>query len=89
MRVLLTTIPRGANTRVHTHRWPSVEYVLSTTNFVRRDADENVLLDTRAGDTQERGSPTSSGPTPSRRIHFENVGDTELRVIMIEIKQQS
>ena len=67
VRVLLTTIPRGAATPVHTHRWPSVEYVLSTTNFVRRDTDQHVLLDTRAADAEPQSSE-SSGPTRSRRI---------------------
>jgi hypothetical protein len=62
VRVLLTTIPRGAITPVHTHRWPSVEYVLSTTNFVRRDADQNVPLDTRAADAEPHISDVL-GPT--------------------------
>jgi hypothetical protein len=87
VRVLLTTIPRGATTPVHTHRWPSVEYVLSSSNFVRRDADQNVLLDTRAADAAPHISDVLwSDPFPPHSL--ENVGDTELRVIMVEIKQR-
>ena len=87
-RVLLTTIPRGATTPVHTHRWPSVEHVLGTTNFVRRDADQNVLLDTRAADPEPPISDVLwSDPFPPHSL--ENVGDTELRVTMVEIKQRS
>jgi hypothetical protein len=32
---------------VHTHRWPGVLYIFSSADFVRRDGDGNVLLDTR------------------------------------------
>jgi hypothetical protein len=61
VRVLLTTIPCGATTAVHTHRWPSVEYVLSASNFVRRDADGTVLFDTRAADAEPQPSDVSCG----------------------------
>jgi hypothetical protein len=45
-------------------------------------------LDTRAGDTEPQVSDVLwSEPFPPHSL--ENVGDTELRVIMIEIKQQS
>ena len=86
VRVLLTTIPTGATTPVHTHRWPSVEYLITATDFVRRDAAENVLLDTRASDAKPRASDVLwSDPFPPHSL--ENVGDTEMRVIMVEIKQ--
>ena len=86
VRVLLTTIPVGATTPVHTHRWPSVEYILGATDFVRRDPHGNVLLDTRAGDSKPQVSDVLwSDPFPPHSL--ENVGVTELRVIMVEIKQ--
>lgn len=85
VRVLLTRIPAGASTPVHTHRWPSVEYVLGATNFVRRDADRNVLVDTRTADGAPRVSDVLwSDPFPPHAL--ENVGDSELRVIMVEVK---
>jgi hypothetical protein len=57
-----------------------VEYVLGTTNFVRRDADQNVLLDTRAADAEPHISDVLwSDPFPPHAL--ENVGDAELRVI--------
>ena len=65
VRVLLTTIAIGATTPVHTHRSPSVEYLITAADFVRRDREGKVLLDTRAaGNSRER--PTSSGPSRSR-----------------------
>jgi len=57
VRVLLTTIPIRATTPVHTDRWPSVEYLITATDFVRRDADGNVLLDTRIADSAPPVSP--------------------------------
>src|SRR5215472_12135020 len=56
VRVLLTTIPIGCATPVHTHRWSSVEYLLSATNFIRFDADGKVLFDTRVGDACPQAS---------------------------------
>jgi catechol 2,3-dioxygenase-like lactoylglutathione lyase family enzyme len=85
VRVLLTVIAVGAMTPVHTHRWPSVEYVLSATDFVRRDAGGIVLFDTRAADAEPQTSEVLwSGPFPPHSL--ENVGDAELRVIMVELK---
>src|SRR5262249_28941398 len=85
VRVLLTTIPVGATTPVHTHRWPNVAYVITATDVVRRDPNGNLLLDTRAADTKPKASHVLwSDPFPPHSL--ENVGDTELRVIMVEIK---
>src|SRR6476659_11426146 len=53
VRVLETTIAPGQTTPVHTHRWPGILYILSIDHFVRRDAQGEVLVDTRGG-----------GPTP-------------------------
>lgn len=48
VRVLETHIPAGARTAVHTHCWPNVQHVLSTTEFVRRDGDGAVVFDTKS-----------------------------------------
>jgi catechol 2,3-dioxygenase-like lactoylglutathione lyase family enzyme len=85
VRVIRTVVPVGEKTPVHTHRWASVEYVLSTTNFVRRDGDGHVLFDTRTAHAKPRPSDALwSEPFPPHSL--ENVGDTDLRVIMIELK---
>lgn len=57
---------RAARPHQSTRTAPSVEYVLSTTSFVRRDADQNVLPDTRATDAEPHISDVP-GPTRSRR----------------------
>lgn len=59
VRVLDVRIGPGEILPVHTNRWPSVLYVVSTGEFVRRDADGKVLLDTRAVP-----SPVAPPPTP-------------------------
>jgi hypothetical protein len=85
VRVIETQVPVNATTPVHTHRWASVEYVLSTTDFIRRDGDGHVLYDTRTA--HDRPAPMEvlwSGPRPPHSI--ENVGDTELVVLMVELK---
>jgi len=85
VRVLATRIEPGDATPVHTHRWPNVQYVLSGADFVRYDADGRVALDTRAGAGPPRpGSTLWSGPLPPHSL--KNVGDTLLRVIMVELK---
>jgi hypothetical protein len=87
VRVLETTVAGRAKTPVHTHRWPSVEYVLLATNFVRHDGDGNVVLDTRTANAEPRPSDVLwSEPFPPHSV--ENVGETELRVIMVELKDR-
>jgi hypothetical protein len=88
VRVIQTQVPVKATTPVHTHRWASVEYVLSTTDFIRRNGDGHVVFDTRAA--HGRPGPLEvlwSGPRPPHSI--ENVGDTELRVLMVELKDRT
>jgi hypothetical protein len=87
VRVLETLIRAREATAVHTHRWPSVEYVLSSADFVRRDGEGVVLLDTRStGRPPEPSTALWSEPLPPHSL--ENVGDTELRVIMVELKDR-
>ena len=85
VRVIQTVVPVATATPVHTHRWPSVEYVLSATDFVRRDGDGNVVLDTHAAGAGLRPSDVLwADPLPPHSV--ENVGERELRVIMVELK---
>ena len=85
VRVLETLIPAGEKTAVHTHRWPNAQYVLSGADFVRRDGDGKVTRDTRTGSGPPKPSTAMwSDPIPPHSL--ENVGDTELRVIMVELK---
>ena len=87
VRVLETLIPAGEATAVHTHRWPNVQYVVSGADFVRRDGDGKVTHDTRAGSGPPSASTVMwSDPIPPHSL--ENVGDDELCVIMVELKDE-
>jgi choline dehydrogenase-like flavoprotein len=86
VRVLEVRIPRGDTVPVHTHRWPSTVYVVSASNFVRRDGDGKVLFDSR-----KTGTPPESAmaqwlpPLPPHSV--ENVGDSEILLISTELKE--
>lgn len=82
VRVLDTEIAAGERTPLHTHRWPAVHYVVSWSDFVRRDDHEAVLIDTRG---REAMSGAVWGP-PLGPHTLENVGSKPMRVISVELK---
>ncbi len=85
VRVLDTRLKPGEATPVHTHRWPAVLYIISISDFVRCDPQGNVIFDSwESKTTAEIGQTAWSPPlTP----HFvRNVGEKEIRVISVEIK---
>ena len=86
VRVLDTRIPPRGQTPVHTHRWPSVLYVLSSSSFVRRDTHGRILLDSRSA--PQLAAPATVVWSPPLAAHsLENVGAVDLRVISVELKQ--
>jgi hypothetical protein len=86
VRVLETRIPPGDLVPVHTHRWPSVLYILSWSDFIRRDASGTVVLDSRTAGAV--GSPPPVVWSEALPPHsLENVGAAEIRVISVELKQ--
>ncbi len=85
VRVLDARIPAGARTALHTHRWPSVHYILSLSTFVRRDQAGNVVLDSRTLPPTALSSP-AWWSAPLAPHSLENTGDRELRVISVELK---
>lgn len=56
VRVLEARVVAGDTVRRHTHRWPGVQYVMGFAEFVRRDGDGEVLVDSRALDLPREGS---------------------------------
>lgn len=84
VRVLDTRIEPGDKTPIHTHRWPSVYHVLSLTDFIRRDAAGNVLVDTRQKPKVQTPKALWSDPLPPHTL--ENVGDVAIHVVSVEIK---
>jgi mannose-6-phosphate isomerase-like protein (cupin superfamily) len=85
VRVVETQILPGETTPLHTHCWPSVNYVVSFAPFVRRDENGAVVLDSRgAGVELAAGQSFRSGPLPLHSL--ENVGDRPIHVISVEFK---
>ena len=87
VRVLDTRIAPGQTTPVHTHRWPSVLYVLSWSDYVRRDDAGRVLVDSRTSPSSEPPTVLWSGPFEPHSL--ENVGRAEIHVISVELKDET
>ena len=85
MRVLDTQIGPGHRTPVHTHQWPAVHYVLSWSTFVRRAADDTILVDTRAAGPAAP-TPTVLWGEPLAPHSLENVGSSLIHIISVELK---
>ncbi|MFZ5616155.1 MAG: cupin domain-containing protein [Pseudomonadota bacterium] len=87
VRVLDTRLRAGEKTPIHSHEWPAALYILGWSDFVRRDADGNVVLDSR----KEMATPSPGAVLwgPALAPHcVENVGDSDLHVIAVELKPQ-
>lgn len=85
VRVLDTRLASGERTPVHTHRWPATLYLMSWSDFLRRDADGNVIVDSRNWDRQPApGEALWLPPLPPHSV--ENIGQSELRLIAVELK---
>jgi hypothetical protein len=84
VRVLDTHVPPGETVPLHTHCWPSTLYILSWSDFVRRDREGNIAVDSRNISKLAPGSAVWSEALAARTL--ENVGETELRVISVEMK---
>jgi hypothetical protein len=86
VRVLEVRIGPGKKVPVHTHRWPSVVYTQSWSDFVRRDGEGNVTFDSRrAGGQSAMPEAQWLGPLPPHSV--ENVGTQEIRLFSVELKQ--
>ena len=86
VRVLDTHIPPGETTKIHTHRWPGVLYILSWSQIVRYDDKGNVIYDSRKDASVPDPSTARWSPQlPPHRL--ENVGTTHFHLINVELKQ--
>jgi hypothetical protein len=85
VRVPDTNIPPGEVTNLHTHKFSSSLYILSWSHFIRYDDKENVLVDSRTlSKIPTVGSALWSGPLAAHCL--KNIGDNDLHVISVEIK---
>ena len=88
VRVLDTRLGPGQRTPAHSHCWSSSLYVISWSDFLRRDVDGNVIMDSRTWDSRPApGEALWSAPLVPHSV--ENIGDGELRIIAVELKSVS
>ena len=86
VRMLDTVIQPGRTTPLHTHSWPAALYVLSGSDFIRRDQNGAVTFDSRSGASIRPGAALFTPPLPPHTL--ENIGTTEIRIIAVELKKQ-
>lgn len=85
VRVLDVLIQPKYSTAIHTHKWPATLYIRSWSDCVRYDDKNTVLNDSRnSAESPKNATSVWSEPLPLHRL--ENVGDTVLHIISIEIK---
>jgi hypothetical protein len=88
VRVIRTRILPRQRVPVHTHRWPAVLSLSSWSDYVRRDPQGNVTLDTRlTPEAPKINTPIWLEPLPPHSV--ENVGDAEINNVQVEIKGAS
>jgi hypothetical protein len=86
VRVLDVRIAPGQTVPVHTHKWPSIVYVQSTSDFIRRDGQGTVILDSRiTGAPQSEPVVQWLPPMPPHSV--ENVGPSEIHLFTVELKE--
>lgn len=84
-RVLETFIAAGDRTPVHTHRWPSVYYILSWSPFIRYDDQGKIMVESQKVEALQNPPSILWGEAlPPHSL--ENIGETELRIIAVELK---
>lgn len=67
---------------------PAALYILSWSSFARYDAEGGVLLESRQGPTLVSPPPVLwSAPLPPHAL--ENVGETDMHMISVEVKSAS
>lgn len=88
VRVVHTHIRMGDFVPVHTHRWPGVVYMLSWSDFVRRDEKGYVLFDSRLGPPSHQ-IPAVQWIEPLPPHSVENVGEADISMYIVEIKNRS
>lgn len=86
VRILEVRIGPGRLVPVHTHQWPSAIYILSASDFIRRDGEGKILFDSRAAGPPP-ATPTVQWTDPLPPHSVENVGDSEILLITTELKE--
>ena len=84
VRVLDTRLSPGQRTPIHAHEWPAALYVLSWSDFIRRDQHGSVLADSRDRSAPGAGSGLWIDSLPPHSV--ENIGSSDLHIVAVEVK---
>lgn len=86
VRIVELKVKPGEIVPLHTHCLATVNYVVSHSDFLSRDADGRVKLDSRTDESgMKQGAVFYLPPNPP--LHsVENIGAGELRGITVELK---
>ena len=88
VRVLAVKVAPLEREKVHHHRWPSVLYIMEAGDFIDRDANGNVIFDSRELDTP-LSYPLTMWKDPEAPHSVENLSSTTtIRLIRVEMKSQ-
>ena len=86
VRVVEFSCNPGDTVPLHTHRWPTVNYVLNLSEFISYDAAGNLKLDSRDGQAEQREGAVFFLPAFPPLHSVENIGDSEMRGVSVELK---
>jgi predicted ester cyclase len=85
VRVLSSNVLPGATVPLHTHKYPSVVYVLENGDFVRYDAEGNEASSSHQLPAEVKNQTVMWLP-PLAPHSVKNISDKEIRVINFELK---
>ncbi|GMN04382.1 SMP-30/gluconolactonase/LRE family protein [Altererythrobacter sp. MTPC7] len=86
VRVLEVTLAPGEEEPLHFHRWPSVLYIQQAGDWIDRDAEGNVIFDSREVPPMQFPLTMWKGPeAPHSPVNLSD--DVEVRLIRVEIKE--
>jgi len=87
VRVLEVTVMPNEVEPVHHHQWPSVLYIMEAGDFIDRDGEGNVIMDTREL-PEPLVFPLTMYKDPEAPHTVENLSDTKtIRLIRLEMKE--
>ena len=88
VRVLEVTLGPGEVEPLHFHRWPSVLHIMQADEWIDRDAQGNVIFDSRKGPPLQLPLTMWKGPeAPHSPINLSD--SVEVRLIRVEIKDDA
>jgi len=87
VRVLEVTIAPNELEPVHHHQWPSVLYIMEAGDFIDRDGEGNVIMDSRQI-PESLIFPLTMYKNPEAPHSVENLSDSKvIRLIRVEMKE--